>query len=119
MVPVPVYGHLYLNSGKLSRELICEAFRDNPRVMVDRATRKICGMPELPPTGEVGPMALPETPAAKEAAEHEHHAGMEMQHEEQGRMTTSLAQHRERESAGEEKLEKAPDSSIKRYFDIL
>lgn len=86
MVPVPGYGHLYLNSGKLSQELICEAFRDNPRVMVDRATRKACGMPELPPTAAVGRMALPETSATKEAVEREHHAGMEMRHEEQAGM---------------------------------
>ena len=38
MVPVPRYGHLYLNSVKLSQGLICEALQDNPRVMVDRAT---------------------------------------------------------------------------------
>lgn len=87
MVPVPGYGHLYLNAGNLSRELICAALQDNPRVMVDRATRKACGMPELPPTAEVGRIALPETPAAKEAVEHEHHAGMEMRHEEQGGMS--------------------------------
>lgn len=87
MVPVPGYGHLYLNSGKLSQELICEALRDNLRAMVDRATRKACGMPELPPTAAIGRMALPETPAARETVEHEHHAGMEMRHEEQGGMS--------------------------------
>lgn len=87
MVPVPGYGHLYLNSGKLSQELICEALRDNPRVMVDRTTRKACGMPETPPTAAVGRSALPETPAARKPLEHEHHAGMEMRHENQGGMS--------------------------------
>ncbi|OGI63175.1 MAG: hypothetical protein A2W18_06410 [Candidatus Muproteobacteria bacterium RBG_16_60_9] len=50
MVPVPQYGHMFLNTEKLDGELRCAAVRDNPGVMVDRATRKACGMPELPPS---------------------------------------------------------------------
>ena len=48
MVPVPEYGHMFLTTEKLSAELRCAAVRDNSGVMVDRATRKRCGMPELP-----------------------------------------------------------------------
>lgn len=50
MVPVPEYGHMFVSTEKLSAELRCAAVRDNPGVMVDRATRKRCGMPELPPS---------------------------------------------------------------------
>lgn len=52
MVPVPGYGHLYVSGKELSAELRCAAVRDNPRVMVDRATRKACGMPEIPTVRE-------------------------------------------------------------------
>lgn len=48
MVPVPEYGHMFLSTEKLSPELRCAAVRDNPGVMVDRATRKACGMPAVP-----------------------------------------------------------------------
>jgi len=50
MVPVPEYGHMFVTTDKLSPELRCAALRDNPGVMVDRATRKQCGMPERPPS---------------------------------------------------------------------
>ena len=48
MVPVPQYGHMFLSTKSMSPELRCAALRDNPGVMVDRAARKACGMPELP-----------------------------------------------------------------------
>lgn len=47
MVPVPQYAHMFISVDKLSPELRCAALRENPGVMVDRATRKACGMPEL------------------------------------------------------------------------
>jgi hypothetical protein len=37
MIAVPGYGHMYLNTENLSRDLICEALRDNPAIMADRA----------------------------------------------------------------------------------
>jgi hypothetical protein len=46
MIPVPGYGHMYLNADQVSAELKCAALRDNPGIMVDRATRRACGMPE-------------------------------------------------------------------------
>lgn len=48
MVPVPQYGHMFVSTERLSPELRCAALRENPGVMVDRATRKRCGMPEQP-----------------------------------------------------------------------
>jgi mono/diheme cytochrome c family protein len=81
MVPVPGYGHMYVNSINLSGELICEALRDNPGVMVDRATRKTCGMPEITPVAETGREMATGEPVRKDAAEHGHHAGMEMPRE--------------------------------------
>ncbi|MDQ2695032.1 MAG: hypothetical protein M3Z21_06570 [Pseudomonadota bacterium] len=47
MVPVPGYGHMYVHTGKLSRELHCQAIMDNPRFMVDRKTRSDCGQTPL------------------------------------------------------------------------
>jgi hypothetical protein len=47
MVPVPEYGHMFLSVEGLSSELRCAALQ-NPGVMVDRASRKACGLPELP-----------------------------------------------------------------------
>lgn len=44
MVPVPGYGHMFITTQGLSRELTCAAL-DNPGVMVDRATREACGLP--------------------------------------------------------------------------
>ncbi len=44
MVPVPEYGHMFISTQGLSRELTCAAL-DNPGVMVDRATRQRCGLP--------------------------------------------------------------------------
>lgn len=81
MVPVPGYGHMYVNSSSLSRELVCEALRDNPAIMVDRAARKICGMPETPTPAPVGRIAVSETAAPKETVEHEHPAGTGGMHE--------------------------------------
>jgi mono/diheme cytochrome c family protein len=81
MVPVPGYGHMYVNSGNLSRELICESLQDNPSIMVDRVTRKDCGMPDIPPVAAAGRAMATEEPVKKDAAEHEHHAGMEMPRE--------------------------------------
>lgn len=52
MVPVPGYGHLYLSAEGVSRDLRCAALRENPRVMVDRATRRACGMPQMPTVRE-------------------------------------------------------------------
>ena len=43
MVPVPGYGHMYVHTGKLSKELHCQAIMNNPRFMVDRKTRIACG----------------------------------------------------------------------------
>lgn len=48
MVPVPQYGHMHLSTRGLSRELVCAALA-NPGVMVDRATRRDCGLAETPP----------------------------------------------------------------------
>lgn len=59
MVPVPGYGHMFINVGKLSPELRCAALRDNPGVMVDRATRKACGVSEA-----AAPAARPAMPEA-------------------------------------------------------
>ncbi len=77
MVPVPEYGHLYVNTGKLSQDLVCGALRDNPRIMVDRATRKTCGMPETPTTGvkQMPPMRREQEehpPHMEHGAMHEH-----------------------------------------------
>ena len=47
MVPVPGYGHMFLSAQGLSKDLRCAALA-NPGVMVDRATRKACGLPEKP-----------------------------------------------------------------------
>ncbi len=64
MVPVPGFGHMFLSTQGLSRDLKCAAL-DNPGVMVDRATRKVCGMPETraPQTlaAQVGAGAAPTT----------------------------------------------------------
>lgn len=46
MVPVPQYGHMFVSVEKLSPELRCAALRDNPGVMVDRATRQACNSPD-------------------------------------------------------------------------
>jgi len=81
MVPVPGYGHMYVNSSSMSRELICESLQDNPSIMVDRVTRKDCGMPELPPVAAAGRAMVTGEPVKKDAAGHEHHAGMEMPRE--------------------------------------
>ena len=62
MVPVPQYGHMFVSTEKLSQELRCAALRDNPGVMVDRATRKACGMAEIAVPGE--------RPAMGEAVDH-------------------------------------------------
>lgn len=43
MVPVPGYGHMFISTKGLSRELECAALA-NPGVMVDRATRARCGI---------------------------------------------------------------------------
>lgn len=78
MVPVPEYGHLYVNTGKLSQDHVCGALRDNPRIMVDRATRKTCGMPEMPTTGveQMPPMRREQEeerpPHREHGAMHEH-----------------------------------------------
>ena len=45
MVPVPQYGHMFISTQGLSAELRCAALA-NSGVMVDRATRKSCGMPD-------------------------------------------------------------------------
>jgi hypothetical protein len=45
MVPVPGYGHMFISTQGLSQELRCAALA-NPGVMVDRVTRKACGLPE-------------------------------------------------------------------------
>jgi hypothetical protein len=47
MVPVPEYGHMFISTQGLSKELACAAL-DNPGVMVDRATRARCGIAERP-----------------------------------------------------------------------
>ncbi len=72
MVPVPGYGHMYVNSGNLSRELICESLQDNPSIMVDRATRKDCSMPEIPPVAAAGRAIAAGEPEMKGTAQHEH-----------------------------------------------
>jgi mono/diheme cytochrome c family protein len=86
MIPAPGYDFLYLNTQKLSPDLVCEALRDNPRIMVDRATRKACGMPETTAPAAGGRIAVSETPATKETVEDEQHAGMEMRHDDHGQM---------------------------------
>jgi len=60
MVPVPGYGHMFISTQGLSRELECAALA-NPGVMVDRATRARCGVAERPKA--VGPAATPAAPA--------------------------------------------------------
>lgn len=47
MVPVPGYGHMFISTKGLSKELECAALA-NPGVMVDRATRARCGIAERP-----------------------------------------------------------------------
>ncbi len=66
MVPVPGYGHMFISTQGVSRELACAAL-DNPGVMVDRATRKACALPER--SAPRSPVAAP-APAA--APEHHH-----------------------------------------------
>lgn len=68
MVPVPGYGHMFIGTQGVSRELACAAL-DNPGVMVDRATRKACGLPER--SAPRGAAPEPVKPAA--AMEHPHH----------------------------------------------
>lgn len=75
MVPVPGYGHMYVNTGGLDRDLVCEALRDNPWIMADRATRKTCGMPETPPVAAAARAGVSGAPAKKDAAVHEHPGG--------------------------------------------
>jgi mono/diheme cytochrome c family protein len=75
MVPVPGYGHMYLNTGNLSPDLICAALRDNPAVMADRATRTKCGMPETP-------AAAPGMPPEKKEIEHLHPGAAPMRDDE-------------------------------------
>jgi mono/diheme cytochrome c family protein len=86
MVPVPGYDFLYVNTQKLSPDLVCEALRDNPRTMVDRAARKACGMPETPPDAMPGRAKAVGEPVKKEPVEHGHHPGMRMSHEDPGGM---------------------------------
>jgi hypothetical protein len=50
MVPVPGYGHMHLSTRGLSAELRCAALA-SPGVMVDRATRRACNLPERPAPG--------------------------------------------------------------------
>jgi hypothetical protein len=66
MVPVPGYGHMFISTQGLSRELTCAAL-DNPGVMVDRATHKACGLPETPSRS---PLIAPSGPAASGHAHH-------------------------------------------------
>lgn len=47
MVPVPGYGHMFISTKGLSRDLECAALA-NPGVMVDRATRARCGIAGQP-----------------------------------------------------------------------
>ena len=42
MVPVPQFGHMYVSAENLDPDLVCAAILDNPRFMVDRATRERC-----------------------------------------------------------------------------
>lgn len=79
MIPVPGYDFLYLNTQEFSSDLVCEALRDNPRIMVDRATRKTCGMPETP--SEHG------KPMGKEEGERMHPGMVPMRHDEHADMT--------------------------------
>lgn len=73
MVPVPGYGHLYVNTEQLSDDLVCGAFRDNPAIMVDRAMRKKCGMPETPSEApEAARVPAPERRMPPMPHEHEH-----------------------------------------------
>lgn len=62
MVPVPGYGHMFIAAGHLPEPLRCAAL-DNPGIMVDRATRKACGLPE-------SPAAKADRPAAPAGAGH-------------------------------------------------
>ena len=66
MVPVPGYGHMFITTQGLSRELTCAAL-DNAGVMVDRATRKACGLPDTP---SKAPLIVPSAPAASGHAHH-------------------------------------------------
>jgi hypothetical protein len=66
MVPVPDYGHMFISTKGLSRELACAAL-DTPGVMVDRATRKACGLSDTP---SKPPLVAPSVPAASSHAHH-------------------------------------------------
>jgi hypothetical protein len=58
MVPVPGYGHMFISTQGLSKDLACAAL-DNPGVMVDRATRKACALPPgaaVPATNGAAPV---------------------------------------------------------------
>lgn len=66
MVPVPGYGHMFVTTQGLNRDLACAAL-DNPGVMVDRATRSACGLPATP---SKSPATAPGAPAASGHAHH-------------------------------------------------
>ena len=82
MIPVPGYGHMYINTGNLSPDLICAALIENPGVMVDRKTRKDCGLPE-------GPAIEPGMPRERMEMEHMHPGMPPMRHDE----NTGMAGH--------------------------
>ncbi|MCH8505205.1 MAG: hypothetical protein LAT50_12875 [Ectothiorhodospiraceae bacterium] len=43
MIQVPHFPHMFVQAESVSRSARCEALLNNPRFMVDRATREACG----------------------------------------------------------------------------
>gem|GEM_PF-6942680 len=43
MVPVPQFGHMYVQAGRVDAETRCDALMEASQVIVDRQTREDCG----------------------------------------------------------------------------